>query len=356
MSGVEKTLAELARLLGGELDGDPERVITDVASIEEAGPGEITFVADDKSAKLIGATRAGAVIVRRETGLARAEAGVDVIRVENAHLAFSVALELFRPALLPGPGVHAGAWVHPEADVAADASVCAFAVVESGARLGAHAVLYPGVYVGPGAVVGAHSILHPGVVVMEGSVLGERVVVHANSVIGSDGFGYVWDEARGVRHKIPQKGIVRIHDDVEIGAGVTIDRATVGETVIGAGTKIDNLVQVAHNVVIGANAVLVAQVGIAGSATIGERVVLGGQAGVAGHTKVGDDSVIGAKSGVTKSLPSGVIYSGMPAMPHGEWRKSRVVAARLPEMKKKISELELRVRALEGARRETGSG
>jgi len=340
---IVKSLEELASIVGGTVAGDGTVAISDVASFDEAGSGEITFLADAKHLKRLKDTKAGAVIVRPGTTGAP---GVNLLFSENPHLAFARVLDLFRPLELPSQGVHPGSEVHPEAAIGEGASIGPFAVVEKGASIGPGAVLFPGVYIGVGASVGTDAILYPGVSVREGCVIGDRVVVHSNAVIGSDGFGYARVGAR--YHKIPQRGIVRVGDDVEIGACVTIDRATIGETVIGRGTKIDNLVQIAHNVKVGTDCVLVSQTGIAGSTIVGDRVQLGGQAGLAGHIEIGNDVMVGAKSGVTKDIPPRSVVSGMPAVPHGEWLRAQTIVGKLPEMRKKIMELEKRLAALEG--------
>ena len=339
---IVKNLDELASIVGGTVEGDGSVAISDVASFDAAGPGEITFLADAKYLKRLKGTKAGAVIVRPGTIGAP---GVNLLLSENPHLAFARVIDLFRPLELPPQGVHPNSAVHPEASIGEGVSIGPFVVVEQGASIGPGAVLFPGAYIGRGASVGTDAILYPGVCVREGCVIGDRVIAHSNAVIGSDGFGYARAGSR--YHKIPQRGIVRVGDDVEIGACVTIDRATIGETVIGRGTKIDNLVQIAHNVVVGEDCVLVSQTGIAGSTIVGDRVQLGGQAGVAGHIEVGSDVMVGAKSGVTKDIPSRSVVSGMPALPHGEWLRSQTIVSKLPEMRKKIMELEKRLAALE---------
>lgn len=343
---IVKSLEELASIVGGTIEGDGAAAISGVASLDDAGPGDITFLAGPRYAKRLKDTKAGAVIVRPGTAGAP---GVNLLLSDNPHLAFARVLDLFRPLELPAQGVHPNSLVHPEAAVGEGVSIGPFAVVEQGASIGPGAVLFPGVYIGRGAVVGTDAILYPGVSVREGCVLGERVVAHSNAVIGSDGFGYARVGAR--YHKIPQRGIVRVGDDVEIGACVTIDRATIGETVIGRGTKIDNLVQIAHNVKVGEDCVLVSQTGIAGSTIVGDRVQLGGQAGLVGHIEVGSDVMVGAKSGVTRDIPSRSVVSGVPAVPHGEWLRAQTVVTKLPEMRKKIMELEKRLEALEGKKK-----
>lgn len=338
---VEKRLDELATIAGGTVAGDGAVAIRDVASIDEAGSGDITFISDAKYLKLLKTTRASAVIVREPDP----SAGVSQLVTPNPLLAFAVIIDVFRPLLHPAPGIHPRAEVHKDAIIGKDASIQAFTVVEEGARIGERAILYPGVYVGRSAAIGDDSILYPGVAIREGCVAGSRVIIHSNSVVGSDGFGYA--RAGGKYRKIPQRGIVIIEDDVEIGACVTVDRATVGTTVIGRGTKIDNLVQIAHNVKIGGDTVVAAQSGFAGSARVGSRVQFGGQAGVNGHIEIGSDSMIGAKTGVVSDLPERSVVTGFPAIPHREWLKCQALVAKLPELNKRIAELEKIIRELE---------
>ena len=338
----EKTVEELASLAGGRVVGDGSVVIKDVASIEEAGPGDITLMASPRYAGYIESTRASAILVGDEKYVVE---GKNFIVVDNPYLAFARILECLRPGLRPQPGVHPKAEIHKEAHVGKDVTVCAFVTIEEGARIGDRVVIYPGVYIGRDVEIGDDTIIYSNVSIREGTKIGNRVIIHCNSVIGSDGFGYAKEGSH--HYKIPQTGIVRIEDDVEIGACVTIDRATLGETVIGRGTKIDNLVQIAHNVRIGEDSIIVAQVGVSGSTRIGSRVTLAGQVGVVGHIEIGDDVTIGAQSGVAHSLPSRGVFSGSPAMPHPEWLRAQSIFARLPEMRRRLNELERRLRELE---------
>ncbi|MBZ0220411.1 MAG: UDP-3-O-(3-hydroxymyristoyl)glucosamine N-acyltransferase [Candidatus Methylomirabilis sp.] len=342
-----KRLSELATLVGGTVRGDGSSIITGAAPLGAAGPGDISFAAGNKHVGLLSKARASAVVVRSAGG---APEGLNLIIAENPELAFARILGVLRPQALPLPGVHPGAEVHPGAKLGARVSIQAFAVVEDGASVGDRTVLFPGVYVGRGAEIGPDCVIYPGVAIRENCRIGARVIIHCNSVIGSDGFGYARDKAKYV--KMPQAGMVRIGDDVEIGACVTIDRATMGETVIGRGTKIDNLVQIAHNVKVGEDTVIVAQAGIAGSATVGSRVQIGGQSGVNGHISIGDDVGIGARSGVAQDVPPRSIYTGYPAIPHTDWLRAQNVYSKLPELKKKIAELEKRIAGLEADKAE----
>lgn len=337
---IIKRLEELAAATGGAVKGDGAIAITGVASIEDARAGDITFISGTKHIKLLGATKASAVIVKDgEYDCPE----VNLLLVKNPRIAFGKVTDIFKPAFVPLPGTHPKAEIHPGARIGPGAYIGPFVVIEDGAVIGERAVIYPGAYIGCNAQVGPDSILYSGVAVREGCIIGSRVIIHCNSVVGSDGFGYEYDDGR--HNKLPQRGIVRIEDDVELGACVTVDRAAIGETIIGRGTKIDNLVQIAHNVQIGANSIIVAQVGVAGSTVIGNGVIIGGQAGLVGHLKIGDGVMIGAQTGVSGDLPSGV-WSGSPAIPHRDWLRASSVYAKLPELKRRITELEAIVKEL----------
>ncbi len=343
---LQKRLEELAHLVNGRLIGRGDTIISGVAPIEEAAPGAITFLSDQRRLKLLASCRASAIVIGEWGEGVTPEGGKDYIAVRNPQLAFAALIELFRPAYKPAPGIHPKSEVHPGASIGEGASIGAFAVVEEGARVGPRAILFPNVYVGRNASVGEGSVIYPGVAIREDCVVGSRAIIHCNAVVGSDGFGYA-KEGKAY-HKIPQRGIVRIEDDCEIGACVTIDRATLGETVIARGTKIDNLVQIAHNVTVGQDSIMAAQTGVAGSVRIGSGVQFGGQVGVVGHIEIGDGAMVGAKSGITNSVPKGAIVSGIPAIAHTEWLRSAAIFGKLPELKKRISELEKRVEELEG--------
>ncbi len=335
-------LGDLAEQLEGRLEGDPDLEVRSLAGLEEAGPGDLSFLANPLYASLRPATRATAVLVPEDASRAPCAR----IVVSNPDLAFARAASLLLPPPpRPEPGVHPAAVVHPEAVLGAEVAVGACAVIEAGAVIGDGSVLYPQVYVGSGVRTGPACVLFPGVVLYHGVQLGARVRIHAGSVVGSDGFGYVWD---GTRHvKVPQAGTVEIGDDVEIGAGAAIDRARFGRTRIGSGTKLDNLVQIAHNVEIGPDAALAAQVGVSGSTRIGRGVLAGGQSGFVGHITVGDGVRISAQAGVLKSVPGGLHVSGYPARPHrtmvDDLRNQKV----LPRLRKQVRELEERIRNLE---------
>jgi len=328
------TLKEIADRVAGRLEGDPGRRVTGVQPLDAAGPGDLSFLANPRYREAAAASRAGALLVRSE---GRVE-GRDLILVDSPYTALATVMELFFPRALPAPGVSPEAVVAAGAVLGRDVSIGPLAVVGEGCHLGERVVLMPGVVLGEKVAVGAGTILHPGVVVYAGSVIGARVIIHAGAVVGSDGFGF--GEEEGGRAKIPQVGIVRIGDDVEIGAGTTIDRATFGETVIGRGSRLDNLVQVGHNVVIGEGSVIVAQAGIAGSTRLGRSVIMAGQSGAAGHLKLGDRAIVGAKSAVLADLAPGAFVIGHPAIDHREWKRAQAAWRRLPDLLRRVQRLE----------------
>lgn len=334
------SLQELAERLGGSVVGEAGLRIAGVANPDAAGPCDLIFLVEDKYRSAALASAAGAVVARA------AVPGKATVVVAEPRMAMAQVLALFAPAQPPS-GVHPSAVVDSGALVGAGASLGANAVVMAGAVIGERTVLHPGVVVGSGARVGADCVLYANVVVREACRLGDRVIVQPGAVIGSDGYGFV--TRRDKTHvKMPQIGIVVVQDDVEIGANVTIDRATIGETVIGQGTKIDNLVHVGHNVRIGENGLLVSQVGISGSVTIGDRVTLAGQSGVAGHLSIGSDTVVAAKAGVTKTLPPGVMVSGFPARPHREELRRQASLEVVSELAAQVKALRAEVVALRG--------
>jgi UDP-3-O-[3-hydroxymyristoyl] glucosamine N-acyltransferase len=336
------TLHDIAERLGCRLEGDGGTEIRRVAGIEEAGPGDLTFFANTKYSAALRVTHASAVILGE-----RAEAApCAMLRTAQPYLAFARAVALFADAWRPAPGVHELAFVDPTATVAPDASVGPFAVVSEGARIGARTILHPHVVVGRGAEIGDECLLHAGVSVRERVRIGNRVVLQDGAIVGSDGFGFA-RTPDGTHEKIPQVGGVVIEDDVEIGANSTIDRPAVGETRIGAGTKIDNLVQVAHGVTIGRHVLLAAQVGIAGSSTLEDHVTLAGQVGVAGHLTLGTGVIATAQTGIPNSVDAGSLISGYPAIPNRDWLKASAVFRKLPELKKTIADLQRRIAELE---------
>ena len=339
------SLRQIHELVGGELIGSPDATVTGIASLEQAGPGDLAFLTSERSLKTLQSASIGALLVgRRLPDFASPQLVVD-----NPAYAFArVAQNFFvRPARRRGisPEVIRGEKV----TIGADASIWPRVTVGDRVTIGARVTLYPGVFIGDDSVIGDDALLYPNVVVREGCRLGARVIVHSGTVIGSDGFGYV--PYQGRHQKIPQLGGVIIEDDVELGANVTVDRATFGNTLIKQGTKIDNLVQIAHNVVVGEHNILVAQVGIAGSTTLGRYVMVGGQAGLADHLQIGDQVMIAAKSGVTRSLEPNQVVSGAPVMAHATFLKAQAVIPQLPELRQRVRDLEERLSTLEQVRR-----
>jgi len=326
-------------VVGGRLQGSGDLRLTGVQGLDEAGPEHLSFLADARRVSEARGSRAGALIAPSP------EAAGDrpAVIVPEPLRALAAWLEVFAPRVRPRAGIARGAHVHPTARVSAGVSVAAGASVGPRARVGRRSVIGPGAYVGADAEIGEDSILHANAVVYDGCRVGARCVLHAGAVVGSDGFGYVWD---GERHRrIPQIGIARLEEDVEVGANAAIDRATLGETVVGRGTKIDNLVQIGHNVVIGEHSLLCGQAGVAGSTRIGRRVTLAGQAGVADHASIGDGAIATAQSGIVTgaTVEPGAVVSGMPAAPHRDFLKRAAWVARLPELARRLEELERRL-------------
>jgi UDP-3-O-[3-hydroxymyristoyl] glucosamine N-acyltransferase len=337
-------LEAIASEIGGELEGDGSLEIVGLASLTEAAAGDITFLANPKYSSEVATTAATAVLVNLDWD---GDYPCALIRVKSADRAFAeVAALISPPPVTFAPAISPTAVIAEDVAIGADVYIGPHCVIEPGASIGDNCVLVAGCYVGHGAVLGVACTLHAHVSVRDRSRLGDRVVIHNGSVIGSDGFGYTPDE-NGVWQKVMQLGIVEVGNDVEIGANVTIDRARFGKTLIGNGVKIDNLVQIAHNVRIADNAVMAAQVGISGSSHIGRQVQLGGQAGLAGHLTVGDGAVVGAQAGVTKSVPAKTFVSGYPAMDHRKATKMHAHMMRLPELKKKVRKLEAAIGELQ---------
>jgi UDP-3-O-[3-hydroxymyristoyl] glucosamine N-acyltransferase len=340
--GASFTLGRIAEALGATLEGDPNRLIIGVAPLEKAGPEHVSFLVNPRFLRAAAHSAAGAVVVSRTIeGLPQA-----LLRVDSAQAALIPLLRLFYPEAPILPGVHPAAIVAPSARVDPSASVGPYTVVEDGAVIGARSKVGALCFVGAGAVLADDVVLHPRAVVSDGVLIGNRVIIHSGAVLGADGFGYAFD---GTAHrKIPQVGGLRIEDDVEIGANTTIDRATLGETRIRRGSKIDNLVQVGHNCDVGEDVILVSQVGISGSCTIGNRAILAGQVGVADHVTIGAGAVLTAQSGVPNDVAAGEVWSGTPSRPAPERRRIWAAETMLPELVRKVRALEKRVRELEG--------
>jgi UDP-3-O-[3-hydroxymyristoyl] glucosamine N-acyltransferase len=335
------SLGQLAMTLGAALEGDSSRVVTGVASLASAGPTDISFVTDTRYLKEARTSRAGAFLAPVDA----ADLPAPILRCRAPRVALAQLLALFHPAPTVTAGVHPSAVVAPEARVHPSAAIGAMAVVSPGAVVGARVRIDPLAYVGEGAEIGEDSVLYPSVVVRDGVRIGCRVVIHPGAVIGADGFGYAFDGA--AHRKIPQIGGVIIEDDVEIGANATIDRAMLGQTVIRRGAKIDNLVQIGHNVEIGEHSVLAAQTGISGSTRVGHHVVMGGQVGVADHLTIGDGAQLAAQSGLMTDVPAGERMWGAPARPASQARRVAVAVMELPELIRRIRAFERRLRRLE---------
>lgn len=337
-------LSVVAERLGCSLEGDGSVEIRRVAAIDQAEPGDLTFLANAKYHGELATTRASAVIVGVSEAVSQPPFAV--LRSSNPYLSFAHALRLFVAPVRPSSGVDRLAAVAADATLGPDASVGPFVAVGAGAVIGARAVIFPNVVIGAGARIGDDCVLHAGVSIRDGVVIGHRVTILDGAVIGSDGFGFARQQD-GSHLKIPQHAAVVVEDDVEIGANTTIDRPAVGETRIQAGTKIDNQVQIAHGVRIGKRSLLAAQVGIAGSTAIDDDVTLAGQVGVNGHIHIGKGAVAAGKSGVTRSVPAGSFVTGYPAVPNREWRKTQAVLRHLPELKKRVDELERQIAELQ---------
>jgi UDP-3-O-[3-hydroxymyristoyl] glucosamine N-acyltransferase len=328
-------LGELARTLGAELRGDADLEVTGVKGIEEAGATEVTFVANPRYAALARKTRAAAVLV--EPGFQ--EISAPTLRLNNPYLAFSRALALFYQPPAYAPGIHPTAVIDPTAEIGEGARIGAYVVVGAGVRVGAHATLLPHVVLYPGVQAGSHLFAHAHAVVRENCILGDHVTLENGAIVGSDGFGFAKDE-QGHWQKIPQSGPVRLGNRVEVQANACIDRATVGATEIGDGSKVDNLVQVGHGSKVGENTLICAQTGLAGSSVIGNNVILAGQTGIAGHCSVGDGVVLTAQSAVSHDVQPGKVISGSPGFDNRIWLRAVTIFQRLPELLKRLDRVE----------------
>ncbi len=342
---MQKTLKEIAALINGEVVGDDSVVITGVSGIKEARPGDITFLANPKYIPFIETTQASAIITSRDIK----DASKPIIRLADPSLGFEKVVLFFSKVEVKHPkGIHPTVILGKGACLGKNAAIGPYVIIEDNVLVGDNTIIYGGCYIGHSAQIGSDTLIYANVTIRESVTIGNRVVVHSGTVIGSDGFGFA--SINGKHLRIPQIGTVVIEDDVDIGSNVTIDRARFNKTIIGKGTKIDNLVQIAHNVVIGENSIIVAQVGISGSTNIGKGVTLAGQSGVAGHLTVGDGVIVAARAGVIKSVPANTIVSGFPAKPHETAKRVNACVQNLPKLyenvkslKKKIEEMELKL-------------
>ena len=338
-------LREIAERLACRLEGDGDIEIVRIASLQQAQPGDLSFFANPRYLNQLTATRASAVILGTFAKDAPAPPCA-VLRADDPYSAFARAVSLFVQTAPPAPGVDRLSAIASDAAIGADVSIGPFVTIGAGASIGARTLVYPNAVIGPGARIGEDCVIHAHASVRERVVVGNRVILQNGAVVGSDGYGFA-RQKDGTHLKIPQHADVIIEDDVEIGANSTVDRPAIGETRIRAGTKIDNLVHVAHGVTVGRRALLAAQVGIAGSTTIDDDVMVAGQSGITGHIEIGRGVRVGAKSAVLQSVDAGGFVTGIPAFEHAEWRKASIVFRALPSLKKRIEELEHKIAELE---------
>lgn len=331
---MEKSLKEIAELVGGEIIGDGDIKITGPGILDTAGPGDITF-ADEKHIDAAKKSDAAAVIIPSDFS---GDFPKNAVKVPDPRAAFAKLVGVFIPKIKIPVGVSPKAHIGENVKIAEDVSIMPFAVVDDNSEIGRGSIIYPHTYIGQHVSIGERTTIYSGVTVRENCKVGNRCIIHGSAVIGSDGFGFT--TAGGVHTKVPQVGNVVVEDDVEIGAHVGIDRAMMGSTVIGHGTKIDNLVHIGHNCKIGANCLIVAQTGISGSTIVGDNVTFGGQTGTVGHIKIGGNSVYAGRSGITKNMPEGFFGSGFPVRPHNEDLKLQAAAEKIPELIKKVRKLE----------------
>jgi UDP-3-O-[3-hydroxymyristoyl] glucosamine N-acyltransferase len=340
---MEFRIGELAERVGGKVVGDAERTVRGVATLARATPDDLSFVTNPRYRSAAESSRAAALLIAPGSGIEFANR----IEVDHPYVALAEILELFHPPTRPRPGIAPNAWVAESAKLGRDVSIAPFATIDEDAELGDGVVVGAGAVVGAGSRVGASSELRPGVVLYAGTEVGERCILHSGVVLGGDGYGFATHE--GKHRKVPQIGRVVVGDDVEIGANTTVDRAAFDETRIGSGSKIDNLVMVAHGVRLGDDCLLAGQAGIAGSTRVGDRVTFAGQAGAAGHLEIGSNTVVAAKTAVFKDVPPASFVAGIPATDHKEWKRTQVALKRLPELVRELRELRGRVAELERA-------
>lgn len=340
---MNMTLQEIAELVHGQLAGDPQVVISGVNNISGAEAGDITF-ADENHVTEAASSKAGAVLLPAAVAESQKDFPLPAVFVENTRAAFAILLTTFTPPIVHEKGVSQDAFIGKDVTIGEGVTIMPFAFVDDHAVIGDRVTLYPHTFIGQYANVGADSTIYASASVGEHCKVGQRVIIHSSAVIGADGFGFTTKD--GVHTKVPQVGNVVLEDDVEIGAHAGIDRATIGSTVIGKGTKIDNLVHIGHNCKIGPGNLIVAQVGISGSTTSGPNVTFGGQTGTVGHINIGGNSVFAARSGIIGNTPEGVFYAGFPARPHQEWLRMQAHLQKITDMNKKLKALEKKVKEL----------
>ncbi|MDD5432811.1 MAG: UDP-3-O-(3-hydroxymyristoyl)glucosamine N-acyltransferase [Candidatus Omnitrophica bacterium] len=343
---MQKTLKDIAKIVGGKIIGDGNVVITGVSGIKEANKGDITFLANPKYFPLADKTNASAIVVPEDFK----GASKPLILTENPSLAFTKIISSFAPVEASKPkGIHPTALLGKDVKIGKDVAIGPYVVIEDAVVVGDNTLIYSGCFIGHGTKIGKDTLIYSNVSIRERISIGDRVIIHSGAVIGADGFGFI--TIKGLHHKIPQIGTVEIEDDVEIGANTAIDRARFDKTIIHRGTKIDNLVHIAHNVVVGDDSLIVAQAGISGSTVIGKGVTIAGQAGLVGHITIGDGAILAAQAGITKSVPANTMVSGYPARAHDKAIKVNACVQNLPklyetinELKKKVEELEKRIK------------
>jgi UDP-3-O-[3-hydroxymyristoyl] glucosamine N-acyltransferase len=336
---MQFTAKDIALMLKGTVEGDPLAVVDQLAKIEEAGNGSLSFLANPKYEQYLYTTNASIVIINNDQQLTK-PVKATLIRVDNAYSAFTILLERYNTIKLHKSGIEQPSFIHPSAKVGDDAYIGAFAYISQGATLGNNCKIYPKCYIADNVKLGNNVTLFPGVTIYHDCVIGNNVIIHSGAIIGSDGFGFA-PNPDGSYNKIAQIGNVIIEDNVEIGSNATIDRATMGSTIIRAGVKIDNLVQIAHNVEVGANTVIAAQSGVSGSVKIGERVMMGGQAGIAGHLNIADGSQLNAQTGINSSIKEpNKKWGGSPYQAYQDYLRAQVNIRKLPDLEKRVRELE----------------
>jgi UDP-3-O-[3-hydroxymyristoyl] glucosamine N-acyltransferase len=338
---LELSLGEIAQLVDGKVIGDEDMVIAGVNSLDGAGRGEISFFADRRYREGLKRTRASAMLVPSEDPSFK---GPQVV-VSNPELAYAKVASLFARPVPRHPGISERAVIHESSQIGENVSIYPLVYIGEEAVIGEGVILFPGVFIGDRVRIGKNTLIYPNVTILHECVIGENVIIHAGSVIGSDGFGYVQDGSTQV--KIPQTGIVQIDDYVEVGANTCIDRAALGKTWIKRGSKLDNLIQIGHNVTIGEDTIVVAQTGISGSVKVGREVIIGGQVGITDHLEIGDRVMIASQAGVGKSIPPGGVVSGSPAISHKLWLRAASLISRLPQFNVRLRDMEKRIERLE---------